>query len=308
MIKTKKNFFIIVLTLVMLCCGLLLSTSTTMSVKAATLDTTNYVLGRAVDYGDNLANKPFRIYENSLIEFSSSDGPRIKIGIEARGYFADSETNEYEDIDVPYVEGFDTIAGAYYVDYLLSEDMLKEYLGDSYQLSYLEEVYLLSENKDYFADKNLVVGSAVNLGDDLVGRYVRFYLNQETQGMVTMVHTVPDESSELWQTKISDGYIDYFFPEDRFYPADLVVDTFIDSIGEWTSENDAFFFLEEAELEEPTDEPIVEPEEPSQEPTETPNNEQQMDRQQIIKFASSALILVVTFALIISLFKRKNRR
>lgn len=308
MIKTKKNFFIIILTLVMLCCGLLLSTSTTMSVKAATLDTTNYVLGRAVDYGDNLANKPFRIYENSLIEFSSSDGPRIKIGIEARGYFADSETNEYEDIDVPYVEGFDTIAGAYYVDYLLSEDLLKEYLGDSYVLSYLEEVYLLSENKDYFADKNLVVGSAVNLGDDLVGRYARFYLNQETQGMVTMVHTVPDESSELWQTKISDGYIDYFFPEDRFYPADLVVDTFIDSIGEWTSENDAFFFLEEAELEEPTDEPIVEPEEPSQEPTETPNNEQQMDRQQIIKFASSALILVVTFALIISLFKRKNRR
>ena len=142
MIKTKKNFFIIILTLVMLCCGLLLSTSTTMSVKAATLDTTNYVLGRTVDYGDNLANKPFRIYENSLIEFSSSDGPRIKIGIEARGYFADAETDEYEDIEVPYVAGVDSYGGEY-VDYLLSEDMLKEYLGDSYELSYLEEVYLL---------------------------------------------------------------------------------------------------------------------------------------------------------------------
>ena len=123
-----------------------------------------------------------------------------------------------------------------------------------------------------------------------------------------MVYIFPDESSELWQTKISDGYIDYFFPEDRFYPADLVVDTFIDSIGELMSENDAYFFLEEAELEEPTDEPIVEPEEPSQEPIETPNNEQQLDKQQLIKFASSALILVVTFAIIISLFKRKNRR
>ena len=196
MTKAKKNFFIAMLTFVMLGCGLLLSTTTTTSVKAATLDTSDYIAFREVNYDDYLTGRPFRVYDGSMIEFYGPNWAKIKIGFEAQGYFPDADAEEFELIEIPYVEGRDSKGE--YKDFLISYNMMIEYLeSPDITPGYVQNVYMLSIDKDFFADKNFAVGEAVCPGDNLSGRYVRFYFNQETQGLLTFFYTLPEDETEI---------------------------------------------------------------------------------------------------------------
>ena len=283
-----------------------------------------FVEGDYVQEGDSLANKYVRYYID-----------RDSLALETNKYYISMYTDDVIPQSSHLRDGY--IDFYFSTDRLNEENLIVDNFVDRYDETSWEStafVYLDEIWGEIFSTEGYVRGDEVEVGDCIADSFIRVYkygtgfdvvYNGESLniGYYDVFYNGMPLEDFVGRCFYIDGeddmgeYKDYYFTMEMlesFVPNHELGNFWIDGV---------YFLEKEGELDIPSDEPSDEPndtpndepteepsdkpsDEPTEEPSETPSDNKEIDKEKLIMFGGSTLLLVATLAFIISLFKKRK--